>query len=147
MIRRPRAVLLAALLLTTGAGCNTKTRANERRCGSLGADACRADPTCVAVGGPVLEPHPPAIVEGGRCEPGCAKGWMPDECGWAPARAGAAADRVAHDGRVCDGPPRSQVQHSSTGDHCQDPTPPCGVRREVFVSCQSANLCSGVICP
>lgn len=141
------ALAALALALLAAAGCNTRTMANEKHCRALSADECRADSTCVAVGGKGLEPLPAAVAQGKRCEPGCAKGWMPDECVWTPPAPGSPPDRTAADGRVCTGPPRCQLNRTNSGDHCFDPDPPCAGCRQVFDHCQSANLCSGVICP
>lgn len=148
-MRRTRTALALALVVLFSAGCNTKTARNERRCRTLSADECRADDTCVAVGGQGLEPFPPAVAEGRRCEPGCAKGWMPEECVWTTPAANLAVDptRLASDGRLCTGPARCVVNRTNTGDYCFDPSPPCGGCRQVFAHCQSVNLCSDVICP
>lgn len=144
-----RAILVAAVAVL-GIACNTRTSANDARCRTLSADDCRADTTCVAVGGPGLEPYEPAIREGKRCEHGCAKGSMPEECTWISASAAATpADpgRISSDGRVCSGPARCELRMTNSGDYCHDPDPPCFGCRQMFDHCQSANLCSGVICP
>lgn len=140
-------LMLGVAFALAASGCNTKTMANDRRCRALSAEQCRSDSSCIAVGGKGLEPYPPSIAKGERCEPGCAKGWMPEECTWGPRRDDTPADRVAKDGRACLGPARCQLNRTNTGDYCFDPNPPCGGCRQVFDHCQSVNLCSGVICP
>ena len=142
--------LVVFLLVVLSAACNTRTAANERRCRTLAADECRADDTCIAVGGKGLEPFEPSILAGKRCEPACAKGGLPEECSWTAASAAATpADpsRIASNGRVCAGPARCQLNRTNNGEYCHDPDPPCFGCRQVFSHCQSANLCSGVICP
>ena len=146
-MRRALAVAcLLSLIAALGIGCNSKTAANDRRCRTLSAAECRADDTCVAVSGPQLEPYPDAIQQGKRCEPGCAKGFMAEECVWAKAGSDPAEVRVANDGRLCTGPARCELRQTSSGAYCVDPRPPCGGCRGVFAKCQSANLCSDVIC-
>jgi hypothetical protein len=153
MPSRPLAGATCAVLLLLA--CNSRTREHQAHCAALPADACRADQTCVAIGGPDLEPDPASVAQGRRCDPGCASGGLAPACDWAtPPPQGADPRRMAKDGRYCAGAPRCELQrptpnayNSAPGEYCVDPDPPCAGCRQVFHQCRSANLCSGVICP